>query len=453
MARILVAEDDPGVRSFIVEALEMDGHEVASAVDGLDAMMKLKQGDFDVLFTDLRMPGADGMTVFRSARQQQPNLQVIILTAFGSVENAVEAMKEGAFDYLQKPIGSLAELRTLAKRAATASRAVDPPARAAATSRAADAGGVRLTWGAERMKPVVNSLRKVAATRATVLLLGESGCGKEVAAQALHQWSPRADGPFMAVNCAVLSENLLASELFGHEKGAFTGALQRKQGRIELADGGTFFLDEVGELKLELQSKLLRVLEEKRFERLGSSQLIEVDVRWIAATNRDLKAMVAEGTFREDLYHRLAVFPIQLPRLRDRREDILPLCAVLLHHIGDELGKPGLQLDPEAQRRVRDAPWPGNVRELRNALERAAILADGDTITTDHLAFSLGDPSPSTPLATSGAADGPVQSLAESEREAIRLALESVDGHRRKAAKKLGIGLRTLYDKIKKYDL
>ncbi|MEO1266552.1 MAG: sigma-54 dependent transcriptional regulator, partial [Myxococcota bacterium] len=285
MANILVAEDEPGIRSFIIEALEMDGHTVVGAADGLEAMMRLKQDRFDVLLTDLRMPGADGMTVFRSGRQLQPHLQVIILTAFGTVETAVDAMKEGAFDYLQKPIGSLAELRSLAKRAAVASqKPAAPPQNSPASSSSSD-GSLRLTWGASSMEPVVKGLRKVAPTRATVLLLGESGCGKEVAAQALHQWSPRASKPFVAVNCAVLSENLLESELFGHEKGAFTGALQRKQGRIELAHEGTFFLDEVGELKLELQSKLLRVLEEKYFERLGGSQRIDVDVRWVAATN------------------------------------------------------------------------------------------------------------------------------------------------------------------------
>jgi two-component system response regulator FlrC len=277
-----------------------------------------------------------------------------------------------------------------------------------------------------------------------VLLLGESGTGKEVAARAIHAQGPRVNKPFMAINCAALSETLLESELFGHEKGAFTGATERKRGRLELADGGTFFLDEVGELKAELQAKLLRVLQEKRFERVGGSRTLEVDVRWVAATNRDLRGMIDAGTFREDLYHRLAVFPIKLPPLRERRSDLIPIAKNLLHRIGVDLKRPVPGITPAAEQRLLASSWRGNVRELANALERAAILADGAAIDASHI--WLDEPAPKA-----GMSSGGIRPLAELEHDAILAALEAVGGNRRKAAELLGIGERTLYDKLKKY--
>jgi two-component system response regulator FlrC len=299
------------------------------------------------------------------------------------------------------------------------------------------------------MAPVVRALQKVAATDATVLIQGESGTGKEVSARAVHAWSRRAAGPFVAVNCAALSENLLESELFGHEKGAFTGAAARKRGRVELAEGGTFFLDEVGELKPDLQAKLLRVLQERTFERVGGTQTVQADVRWVAATNRDLGQLVQEGRFREDLYYRLAVFPVMLPPLRDRPEDLAPLADTLLSSIRQELGRARLTLSAGARAELARRSWRGNVRELRNALERAAILADRDEITP----LDLGG-GPLAPLPPGGAAapamDGTLEDL---EKAAIVSALQRHDGHRRKAAEQLGIGERTLYDKIKKYEL
>ena len=440
MAKILIAEDEPGVRSFLSEALEMVGHDVTTAKDGIEAVMRLKERAFDVLLTDLRMPGADGLTVVRTAAVEQPELQVIVLTAHGTVEVAVECMKLGAFDFLQKPVSGLAELRLLVERAAERKRLL---AAAERDRRVAPQTDVRLTWGAPAMEPVVKALRKVAPTTATVLLLGDSGTGKEVSARAVHSWSPRAGAPFVAVNCAALSEQLLESELFGHEKGAFTGATARRQGRIELADGGTFFLDEVGELKLDLQAKLLRVLEERRFERVGGNQTIEVDVRWVAATNRDLLSMVDAGEFREDLYHRLAVFPVSLPPLRDRPEDIEPLTRVLLGEIAADIGKPQLRISDTALRVLQNAELRGNVRGLRNALERAAILAD-DEIGPEHFAL---------PGAAPRASSGDATSLDDIEKQAILGALDAVGGHRKKAAERLGIGLRTLYDKLKRYDI
>jgi len=303
----------------------------------------------------------------------------------------------------------------------------------------------RLTFGAPSIRPVVDALTRVAKTAASVLLQGESSAGKEVAARMIHQTSPRANKPFIAVNCAVLSGDLVESELFGHEKGAFTGAHARRKGRIELADGGTLFLDEVGELTPAVQAKLLRVLEERRFERVGGSTSISVDVRWVAATNRDLRAMVHEGTWREDLYHRLAVFPVTLPPLRERREDIVPLSEALVEQLSASAGTPRVRLAEATKARLRSETWPGNVRELRNVMERAMILADGPVIEPEHLWIEESGTMPS-------AADGTEGSLAELERRAIQQALSAASGNRQRAAERLGIGLRTLYGKLKLYD-
>jgi DNA-binding NtrC family response regulator len=443
-ARILVADDEEGVRSFLAETLERAGHEVAQAPDGAVALRLAREEPFDVVLTDLRMPGTDGMTVVRTVRTEQPDVEVIVLTAFGDVATAVEAMKLGAFDYLEKPVSSPAAIRELV------AGALERRLKLAAPRQTELVGAVKLTFGAPAMRPVVEALARVAKTNATVLLQGESGTGKEVAARQLHESSPRASRPFIAINCAVLTEELLESELFGHEKGAFTGAHAQRRGRIELADGGTFFLGEVGELKPVLQAKLLRVLDERRFERLGGSTAIEVDVRWVAATNRDLRAMVREGTWREDLYHRLAVFPIRLPPLRERREDIVPLAESLIAQLSAAAGRfPAPRLDDGALARLQQEEWPGNVRELRNVLERAMILCDGAVIQAEHLWI---EPNAQSALPSTGSPDVD-GSLADLERQTIERTLAAVDGNRRLAAAKLGIGLRTLYEKLKRYDL
>ena len=439
MARILVVDDEEGIRTFIAEALETEKHEVVQAADGEQAVRCLDERSFHLMITDLRMPGLDGMALLHKTRTERPEMEVIVLTAFGTVDGAVEAMKLGALDYLQKPLSGPAEVRLMAARAVErfGLRALKDHADGELQS------VTSLTYGAPTMDPVVEAIKKVAPTRASVLLLGESGTGKEVAARNIHRLSERAGGPFVAVNCAALTETLVESELFGHEKGAFTGATSRRRGRVELADGGTLFLDEVAELKSELQTKLLRVVQERRFERVGGSHTLESDVRWIAATNRDLQAMVKEGQFRNDLYHRLAVFPVRLPPLRDRREDILPLAEVLLERIGRELGCPRVALADDARDWLLVQEWPGNVREMANALERAAILAAGTSVTAEHLAL---DP-------TRSAAVGGPQTLEEIERDAIEQALRTCGGHRKRAAEHLGIGLRTLYEKLKRYDL
>ncbi|HEX6050779.1 MAG TPA: sigma-54 dependent transcriptional regulator [Gemmatimonadaceae bacterium] len=440
MATVLVVDDERSIRSFLTMALGDDGHETAEAGDALSAIAIMRERAFDVLITDLRMPGVlGGIDLLRTAKSEQPELEVIVLTAHGTVDSAVEAMKLGAFDYLQKPLSSPAELRLLVSRALEHKRLASMRDAVARERESLPP----LTWGDPVMRPVVRAIEKVAPTNATVLLLGESGTGKEVAARTIHRSSRRRDAPFVAVNCAAISEHLMESEIFGHERGAFTGATATRRGRLELADGGTLFLDEIGELKTELQAKLLRVLQERSFERVGGTRTMTADVRWIAATNRDLAAMVQAEKFRADLYHRLAVFPIELPPLRERKEDILPLADMLLARISADLGRPLLRLEREARQRLAAATWPGNVRELANALERAAILSDGEIVRAEDIGVA------GTPAMTR---DDP-RTLAEIERDAIRRALDQTGGSRRAAADRLGMSVRTLYERLKRYDI
>jgi two-component system response regulator AtoC len=439
MATILVVDDESGIREFLVDALEVDGHELVQAADGMEALRRVHDRAFDLMLTDLKMPGAlTGIDLLRGLKAEQPDAEVIVMTAYGSVESAVEAMKLGAYDYLQKPIGSPAELRLIVARALERRRL-----RAKDEVRRQRDVVPPLSYGDPVMQPVITALDKVARTHSTVLLLGESGTGKEVAARTIHERSARSDGPFVPVNCAAISETLMESEIFGHEKGAFTGASSARRGRLELADGGSLFLDEIGELKLELQAKLLRVIQERRFERVGGTRTIEVDVRWIAATNRNLEEMVAARTFREDLYHRLAVFPVRLPPLRERRHDLLPIAEALLARVAADLGRPPLKLDDVARERIEKGVWRGNVRELGNALERAAILADGDVVRGDDFQVAMASP----------LADIAGGTMEEIERGAIERALSEAGGNRRRAAERLGIGERTLYDKLKRYGI
>ncbi len=437
MARLLVVDDDEGLRSFLEAALSSEGHAVTLAVDGEDALRKLDAAGFDVVLTDLKMPGIDGLQVLHHVRADHPGTQVILLTAHGSIETAVEAMKADACDFLQKPVGSPRELRLVVARALERRSLLD--FREGVTRQAGEPP--QLTWGARSRVPVVDALTRVARTEATVLLLGESGVGKEVAARAVHRMSPRSSGPFVALNCAAVPDTLIESELFGHEKGAFSGAAAQRRGRIEHAAGGTFFLDEIGELRVDLQAQLLRVLQERSFERVGGHRTLSADVRWIAASNCDLEAMIRDGSFREDLYHRLAAFPVRLPPLRERPEDVLPLADMLLAEICRDLKRPPLALSPAARAALVAAPWPGNVRQLRNVLERAAILCDGPTVEQVDVPAER-PPGQSPTLALEGI-----------ERDAIVRALAATQGNRRKAAEALGIGLRTLYDKLKRHGI
>lgn len=444
MARILVVDDEEGLREFLSDTLEAAGHTVERAEDGEVAYRILKSRAFHVLVTDLKMPGIDGMELVRRTRREQPEMEVVVLTAHGSVAGAVEAMKLGAFDYLEKPIPSPAALRLVVDRALERRGLHAIEEHVAETT-----APPRLGYGSRVMQDVEVALRKVAQTDATVLLLGESGTGKEVAARFIHAHSKRSRGPFVAVNCATLSEQLLESELFGHEKGAFSGAIAKKRGKLELAEGGTFFLDEIGEMKLELQTKLLRVLQERRFERVGGTCSIDVDARFIAATNRDLMSEIVSGRFREDLYHRLAVFPVRMPPLRERPEDVSFLADVLLARIARDLGRPGLSLDEGARAMIVASEFPGNVRELRNALERAAILAEALQLTADDLRRVLQRRGAEKSVVA--ASEAPT--MEEAEQSAIRSALAQSGGNRKKTAEHLGIGLRTLYEKLKKYGI
>ena len=430
-AQILVAEDDPGMQQLLQRILVQEGYEVELVGDGLAAMARLGEtgrAPFDLVLTDLRMPGADGTQVLQYVQNKLPGLPVVVLTAFGSISGAVDAMRLGAFDYLAKPLPDPQALRDVVRRALDTGVAQ---------------GGVELVFKDPAMEPVVEQVRKVAPRNTTVLLLGESGTGKEVLARLLHEQSPRAEGPFVAVNCAALTENLLESELFGHEKGAFTGATARHEGRFEQAHQGTLFLDEVGETSAALQAKLLRVLQERTFERVGGEKELVADVRLVAATNRDLERRVEQGRFRQDLYYRLAVFPVLIPPLRQRRRDILPLAEHFLRLLTRGPSRTTPAMDPEARQMLRAHRWPGNVRELQNVIERALILSGGDEITAEHL---------NLPQGTGGAQQGD-GTLKQMERKAIVEALQAEGGNRKRAAKRLGIALRTLQYKIKQYGL
>lgn len=438
MARVLVVDDEEGIRSFVAESLERDGHAVKQVADGQSALDALACASFDLLLTDLKMPGIDGMELVRRARARWPECEIIVLTAHGTVSSAVEAMKLGAHDYLTKPLASPTELRLIVQRA------LEHRALAMGPLRERMRGAPPLSFGDPAMTPLLDAVQKVARTTASVLLLGESGTGKSLVARAIHEASPRAHGPFVAVNCAALPTNLIESELFGHEKGAFTGAHAQRRGRIELAEGGTFFLDEIGELSTELQAKLLRVVEERQFERVGGTRTMHAEVRWVAATHRDLRIAIQQGQFRQDLYHRLAVFPLQLPPLRARKHDLLPLAQSLLAEVSAEVGRPSMTLSEDAKEAILAHDWPGNVRELRNALERGSIVASSNVIDAVSLAIE--------PRHEHGATV-PAGSLEALELDAIKRALDENDGNRKRTAAALGIGLRTLYEKLRRYGL
>ena len=459
----LVVDDEPGHRMLVRAVLEDAGWRVTDAPTGEAALALLDRAQPHVALVDMKMPGMDGLTLMRELHARIPVLPVVLLTAFGSVGTAVEAMKQGAFDYLTKPADN-DELAAVLEKSYEYRRLIDENARL----RSELQGGATeaLVGASPGILRVRELIEQAGPSEATVLILGESGTGKELVADGLHRASPRARKPLIKVNCAALPADLLESELFGYVKGAFTGAVKDKPGRFQLASGGTLFLDEIGDMPATLQAKLLRALQEKIVEPLGSVKAVETDVRILAATNRDLRADVASGRFREDLFYRLAVLEIQIPPLRDRTGDLPLLAGHLLRKLGVKNHKEIRSIAPAFVEALSRHSWPGNVRELENVLERALILARSDTLgpellppqiaglvaglapgsTTD--AFAPGELSPGVDL-TSGLPGA----MEDAEREALRQALDASGGHREKTADALGISRRTLQYKLKKYGL
>jgi len=440
-------------------ALEAHGHAVLEARDEPEAIRELRRTRPVVVLTDLKLPVGDGFGVLRAAKELDPDLPVVVMTAYGSIQDAVSAMREGAMDFLAKPVEPDHLLLMVAR--AIAQRRMLSEYIVLKEELAERRGAPRIIGEDGKLRQVSQQLHRAAATDATVLLEGESGTGKELFARALHALSPRADGPFVAINCAAIPESLLESELFGYEKGAFTGATQRKPGRFELAHRGTLFLDEIGDLPLALQAKILRALEEKQFERVGGTQSLHVDARVVAATNRNLKQRVNERQFREDLYFRLSVFPIEIPPLRERGDDVLILARHFVDKFCKDLNKKLLMLAPTALNDLKAYPWPGNVRELQNCIERAVILADGDAIHQRHLNLSFRNaPSgqvqadPWDQIDLSGTMTDAIRRVSgEVERRKIEIALQEYGGNKAQAAHALQLGFKALMQKIKAYGI
>jgi DNA-binding NtrC family response regulator len=430
MARILVADDEAKMGRPLAEMLQREGHSVVRVGGGRQALVELAARPFDLVLTDLRMPDVDGIAVLRGARARTPPIEVVMMTAFGTADSAVEAMKAGAADYLVKPF-AMDELRLRLRRLLEKSSAEEK------TRRLQSQLTPRLVARSPRMAEVLQAATRVAGSDATVLLLGESGTGKSQLARYIHYKSGRASAPFVEVHCVALPETLLEAELFGHEKGAFTGAHEQKAGLLAAADGGTLFLDEIGEMTSATQVKLLRFLQEHEFAPLGSAAPRKVDVRVITATNRDLVAAVREGAFREDFYYRLNVFAIRTPPLRDCREDVIPLAEAFL----SKRGLPPAKLGKTAREELLRRPFPGNVRELENALERALILAGADEIGGGHVAWVEGPPVKTR----AEEVIGPGFNLDDFNRDLLHAAIERAGGNKASAARLLGITRRRLY--------
>ncbi|MFH1687902.1 MAG: sigma-54 dependent transcriptional regulator [bacterium] len=438
MARVLIVDDEPKMTALVCGQLEDAGHQVETTTDPKQALKLIEKHSFDIVITDLSMPEVSGMQILAAALEKE-GTEVIMMTAYGTAETAVEAMKKGAADYLLKPFG-LDELElTVNKLAEKQRQAALSDHFQQEVARTAHGPFVGESEAAQKAKQM---LAKVAASDATVLLTGKSGTGKELAARMVHDLSARNKKPFIAINCAALTETLLESELFGHEKGSFTGAVGRKRGRFELAEGGTIFLDEIAETSNALQSKLLRVLEERQMFRVGGVDAVEIDVRVIAATNRDLKEKIATGGFREDLYFRLNVFPVQMPTLAERRDDVILLARQFLVDLN--------YARPELSDSVTDLllryDWPGNVRELKNVIERATILAGGEPLSEEDFSLEIDD----APLVESGEAGASAaEGLEMAEKTMIIEAIERSDGNKTEAARLLKISRRRLYSRMK----
>src|SRR5688572_11132485 len=445
MADILLVEDKDSLRRVLRLTLENAGYSVTEAVDASSALNEISTTRHRLVLTDLRMPNGSGLDVLRAARAADMDVLVIVMTAFGSIDEAVQAMKDGAHDFLQKPVDSNHLLLLVDRALEQARLRTENILLREEWSRRY--GFPRILGESETLKRAVSETQRVAQTEATVLLLGESGTGKELFARAVHHLSARRDNPFVAINCAAIPETLIENELFGHERGAFTGASDRRQGKFELASGGTVFLDEIGELPLGVQGKLLRAIEEKVVDRIGGRAPVPVDIRVVAATNKDLKAAVENGQFRGDLFFRLAVFPIEVPALRDRGDDIVLLGRHFASEIGRELRGREAQLSEEAVVAVKQHHWPGNVRELENAIERACILSDTMVLLPADLGLGPSTPSTSESLEQldlSGTlSDVAHRALHLVERKKIVDALEANHGNKSKTAEDLGVSYKT----------
>jgi len=443
---VLVVDDDRNTRESLKRGLSRAGYEVLTAEDGSRAVPVLQDREVDLIITDYKMPGIDGLRLASTAQVVRPHVAVIMISAFANVDTAVSAIKQGIFDVIEKPV-KMRDVKKAAARALETRRLVIENRRLRGELQGREELG-RIIGRATPFREALSMVEQVAPVKSTVLLTGESGTGKEVFAHAIHRLSPRADGALVKVHCAALAEGLLETELFGHEKGAYTGAISSRKGRFELADGGTIFLDEIGEIPHATQVKLLRVLQEGEFERVGGSQTIKVDVRVVAATNADLQRAVAEGRFREDLFYRLNVITIRIPPLRERREDIPLLVQHFIEKYIKLTGKRRLKgITPDALDLLQGRDWPGNVRELENVIERAVVLATGDLITGADLPPVEGKEQPPETIPFRVG-----QALADLEREAIQRTLRAVGGDKDAAAKILGIGVATLYRRLKEME-
>ncbi len=450
MQTILIVEDKQSMADMLGRTLRSEGFSVLSAMtvkDGLDA---LSRENISAVITDLKLPDGDGMAIVKTISQVSPFIPVIVMTAFGSIEIAVSAIKEGAYDFITKPFNP--DHFILILRRALEERTVQKENLVFRNEFQKFLKMPEMVGVSEQWNMVMEKIRKVAPLKTTVLVLGESGTGKELVARAIHHLGPRAKEPFIAVNCAAIPKDLIENEIFGHEKGAFTGASEIKPGRFELADRGTIFLDEIGDMELSLQSKLLRVLQENEFERVGSTKTVKVDVRVLAASNKDLEKEVKEESFREDLYYRLNVFPLYLPPLRERKEDIVPLASYFINFFSSEMNKAIPALSPEAERILLVNEWKGNTRELRNIVERAVILCDGHVLGPEHL-------NPAWPRSTQKAGDeGTLPEIAQAavknaEKSRIKAVLLQTGGNKTRAAEMLKVSYKTLLTKIKEYGI
>ena len=451
--RILIVDDDALSREFLTEAVRSLGREAESVASASEAIDRLRQSSFDLVLSDLRMPGTDGIELVRQISDEFTGLPSVLVTAHGTVDSAVEAMRHGAVDFLIKPC-TPESIQIVIDRIDRSLRLQQENAylRAEVTGTAT---GASILAESESMKETLESAKRIAGSKGTVLITGESGTGKERVAHFIHQNSPRREGPFIRVNCAALSEQLLESELFGHERGAFTGAHKMRPGRFELADGGTLLLDEIGEISPNLQAKLLRVLEEEEFERVGGTHTLRVDVRVVASTNRSLPDEVAEGKFREDLYYRLHVLPIHLAPLRERRADIVPLSYHFASLYATQNGLKSPEFTHSARQRLESWTWPGNVRELENVVQRAVVLQGGRRIDSDHLQFGPAAHTPPTAVSAETGEEVDITAylanrpIADIEREAILATLDATGGNKSEAARRLGVTARTLSNKMK----